>query len=60
MKEYQKGELVMNCLFDLGINGVAILRAICDENLERSYQVIKENPQISKAEFLAKMQITED
>ena len=30
------------------------------DKLERSYQVIKENPQISKAEFLAKMQITED
>lgn len=34
--------------------------AICDENLEQSYQLIKENPKISKAEFLAKMQISED
>ena len=60
MTQYQKGTLVMNYLRELGTDGSAILDAICDENLEQSYQLIKENPQISKAEFLKKMQITED
>ena len=50
----------MNYLRELGTEGIAILDAICDENLEQSYQLIKENPQITKGEFLEKMQITED
>ena len=60
MTQYQKGILVMDYLQDLGVDMLAILDAICDENLERSYQVIKENPQITKAEFLEVMQISED
>ena len=38
---------------------ITIGDAICDENLEKSYQLIKENPNISKAEFLRIMQIEE-
>ena len=37
MTQYQKGMLVMDCLKDLGVDMLAILDAICDENLERSY-----------------------
>ena len=51
---------VMNYLNALNTAGVAILDAVCDENLEQSYKLIQENPKISKAEFLEKMQITED
>jgi hypothetical protein len=45
----------MNYLEGLNMEGVAILDAICDENLELSYKLIKENPKISKAEFLRRM-----
>ena len=55
MTQYQKGTLVMNYLRDLGMKSVAILDAICDENLEASYKLIKENPKITKAEFLRRM-----
>ena len=60
MTQHQKGMLVMNYLRDLETDWVAILDAICDENLEQSYKLIQENPKITKAEFLAKMQITEE
>ena len=60
MTQYQKGSLVMNYLRELETDWVAILDAICDENLEQSYKLIQENPKITKAEFLAKMQITEE
>ena len=49
----------MDYLKDLGADWDTILIAICDENLEQSYKLIKENPKISKAEFLEKIQITE-
>ena len=58
--QYQMGRLVMDYLKALGADWDTILIAICDENLEQSYKLIQENPQISKAEFLEKMQITED
>ena len=60
MTQYQKGMLVMNYLQELGTDWLAIGDAICDENLEQSYKLIQENPQITKAEFLEKMQKTED
>lgn len=60
MTHYQKGILVMDYLQDLGVNMITIGEAIDDKNLDRSYQLIKENPQITKAEFLKKMQMTED
>lgn len=50
----------MNYLQDLGISSITMLDAICDENLEQSYQLIKDNPNITKEEFLAKMQIEEE
>lgn len=60
MTQYQKGMLVMNCLRELKMDSAAILDAICDENLEQSYNLIKNNPKITKEEFLEKMQITEE
>ncbi len=58
--QYQMGTLVMDYLEELQVNPIAMLDAICDENLEQSYKLIKENPKITKAEFLQKMGITED
>ena len=52
--------LVLNYLRTLGMAPADILEAICDENLEESYKLIKENPKISKAEFLKRMPRLED
>ena len=60
MTHYQKGMLVMNYLRGLETDSTAILDAICDENLEQSYQLIQENSSITKEEFLKRMQISED
>lgn len=57
---YQKGLLVMNYLQSLGMSSVNILDAICDDNLENSYQLIQEHPQITKKEFMNKMKIEEE
>ncbi len=60
MTQYQKGILVMDYLQGLGMDMITIGDAICDENLEKSYQVIQENPKITKKEFLAKLNIQEE
>ena len=60
MTHYQKGISVTDYLQGLGIDMITILDAVCDENLEQSYQLIKENPQITKEEFLEKMNISEE
>ena len=60
MSQYEMGISVMDYLQGLGIDMITILDSICDENLEQSYKLIQENPKITKAEFLAKMQITEE
>ena len=59
MTQYQKGMLVMNYLEKLEASPLEILDAVCDENLEQSYELIKENLQITKAEFMQRMGITE-
>ena len=60
ISEYEMGMFVMDYLWDLDTESVAILDAICDENLEASYKLIQENPTITKEEFLERMQISED
>ena len=59
MTQYQQGILVMDYLQSLGLDMITILDTIDDQNLEKSYQLIKENPQITKKEFLEKMEIEE-
>ena len=54
MTKYQKGMSVMRFLQKLGINMITIGEATEDKNLEKSYQIIQENPQITKEEFLKK------
>lgn len=58
--QYEKGILVMDYLQSLGMNMLTVGTTINDTNLEKSYQLIKENPKITKAEFLKKMEITEE
>jgi hypothetical protein len=50
----------MDYLQGLGMDMITVGEAICDENLEKSYQLIQENPQITKAEFLTKLGIQEE
>ena len=59
MSRYQKTKLVMNYLKSLGINALTRVRATDDDHWEMSYKLIAENPNISKKEFLEKMQIKE-
>ena len=54
---YEKGIIVMDYLRDIGLDGGTILDAICDENLDRSYEIISQNPSIGKYEFVEKLGI---
>lgn len=57
MKQYQKGIFVMDYLQDLGLSMLVIGKALEGSKLNKSYRVIKSNPQITLEEFLAKMQL---
>ena len=57
--QYQKGMVVVHYLDDLNVHPITVTEAVTDENCEKSYQLIKDNPKISKAEFLKKMGIEE-
>lgn len=60
LTEYEKGMLVIDYFQELGMANVAILDAVCDENLETSYRVIVENPNATKEEILTLIGITEN
>ncbi len=47
-------------LKSLGLSWITIAEAMSDENQAKTVQLVKGNPKITKEEFLAKMQITED
>ena len=55
MTQYQKGIVVMDYLQGLKVDWGDIGLAICDENLETSYRLIKENSNITKTELFAKL-----
>lgn len=57
---YKKGIAVMDYLKSIGLDTVTIGDAICDENLERSYEIITENPTINKYEFVEQLGIEYD
>ena len=57
---YDKGTFVMDYLESLGFDTVTILEAICDENLDKSYEIITQNPAINKSEFVEKLGIDYD
>ena len=59
-EQYQKGIKVMDYLQGLGINMLTIGHAIEDKNLEKSYQLITNNPFITKNEFLNAMGLIEE
>lgn len=47
-------------LTEIGCEPMTLVDAICDDNFEKSYQVLMENPNITKEEFLSVMGIEED
>ncbi len=59
MNTYEKGIYVMDFLQALKLNMLTIVDAVCDENLEKCYNIIKSNQNITKEEFLKKSGIDE-
>ena len=59
-EEYNKGIFVMDYLRSIGLDMITILDAICDENLEKSYEIIVQNPDIGKLDFVQKVGIDYD
>ena len=60
ISQYEMGILVMDYLQTLGMSMMTVGTAISDKNLKKSYQLIKDNPQISKQDFLNQMGIEEE
>ena len=60
MTDYDKGMVVMDYLKSIGVDIFAIGEAISDDNLDKSFQLIQDNPDISKDDFLGAMDIAED
>ena len=60
MTQYEKAILVMDYLQGLGLDMITIGSAVDDKVLEQSCRLIKENPHITKEEFLTTMGIVED
>lgn len=57
---YEMGEFVTNYLQNIGLDLLTIGEAICDENLQKSYALIKNNPTIDKLTFVKMMEIEYD
>lgn len=57
---YEMGEFVTNYLQSIGLDLLTIGEAICDENLQKSYLLIKNNPTIDKLTFVKMMEIEYD
>ena len=59
-KAYNKGIFVMNYLKSIGLDWGTIGDAICDENLDKSCDIIRQNPTITKYEFVEQLGIDYD
>ena len=59
-EQYRKGSIIAKYLEHLDVHPITIAVAVSNENYRKSYQLIHENPNISKVEFLEKMQLIED
>ena len=57
---YSKGIFVMDYLKSIGLDWGTIGNAICDENLDKSYEIISRNPTITKYEFVEQLGIDYD
>lgn len=59
-EQYRKGSVVAKYLDNLNIHPITVAIAVSDENYRKSYQIIQENPKITKTDFLEKMGIIEE
>lgn len=59
-EQYQKGSVIAKYLDELNVHPITVAEAISNDNYQKSYQIIQENPNISKTEFLEKMQLIEE
>ena len=57
---YDKGIFVMEYLRNIGLDSETILDAICDESLDKSFEIITQNPTIGKYDFVKKLGIDYD
>lgn len=57
--KYEKELFVNNYLQSIKVDRFTIIEATNYDNLEKSYQAIQANPEISKSEFLQTLQLTE-
>ena len=58
--KYEKELFVNNYLQSIKANRFTIIEATSDKNLEKSYQIIQANPEISEPEFLQALQLTKE
>ncbi len=56
----KKIEEIEQYLESLGLSWITIAEALSDSNIKMAVSLIQENPKITKAEFLQKMQIVEE
>lgn len=59
MTHYQKAVLVMDFLQDLGIDIISVARATDDRRFDRTWNLLVENPDITKEEFLRVLETME-
>ena len=58
-EQYRMGTVISDYLKKLDVHPINIAEAVSDENYRKSYQLIQENPEITKREFLERMGIKE-
>ena len=58
-EQYRMGILIEEFLEKLNIHSVTVTEAMSDENYRKSYQIITDNPQITKEDFLEAMGLEE-
>lgn len=59
-EQYQKGSVVAKYLDELNVHPITVAEAVSNDNYQKSYQIIQENPRITKADFLKKMELIEE
>ena len=59
MTHYQKAVLVMDFLQDLGVDIISVARATDDRRFDRTWNLLVENPDITKEEFLRVLETME-
>ena len=58
-EQYLKGSVVAKYLDELNVHPITVAEAVSNKNYKKSFQLLQENPKITKAEFLKKMQLEE-